>query len=86
MVLVDTSPAAEFLIEVNWPGYDESIGKERYASIKLKCAMSAARGALDPSSPEPKYCLLPLPGDTPAALRKIWPSFFTADHALAQVS
>jgi hypothetical protein len=28
MLLVDTSPAAEFLIEVNQPGYDEGDGME----------------------------------------------------------
>jgi pimeloyl-ACP methyl ester carboxylesterase len=87
MVLVDTSPAAEFLIEVNQPGYDEGEGKESYVSEKLRCALLAAHGPLDPSSPEYEHCSLgPLPGDTPAALRKIWPSFFTADHAMAQVS
>jgi pimeloyl-ACP methyl ester carboxylesterase len=86
MVLLDTSPAAEFLIEASQPGYDEGDGKEGYTSRMLKCALLAARGPLDPSSPEYEHCSIGLPGDTPAALRKIWPSFFTADHAIAQVT
>jgi pimeloyl-ACP methyl ester carboxylesterase len=87
MVLVDTSPAGELLIEVNQPGYDEGDGMEAYTSEKLKCALLAAHGPLDPSNPEYKHCSIgPLPDGTPEALRKIWPSFFTADHAAAQVS
>jgi pimeloyl-ACP methyl ester carboxylesterase len=87
MVLVDTSPAAEFLIEVNQPGYDEGDGMEAYTSEKLKCVLLAAHGPLDPSNPEYKHCSIgPLPDGTPEALRKMWPSFFTADHAAAQVS
>lgn len=87
MVLLDTSPAAEFLIEANLPGYDEAEGFERLASRMLKCALLAAHGPLDPSSPDyPRCSLGPLPADTPAALRKVWPSFFTADYAMARVS
>jgi pimeloyl-ACP methyl ester carboxylesterase len=87
MVLLDTSPAAEFLIEVNLPGYDEAEGFERYSSGRLKCALLAAHGPLDPSHPEYERCSIgPLPDGTPAALRKIWPSFFTADYAIARVS
>jgi pimeloyl-ACP methyl ester carboxylesterase len=87
MVLLDTSPAGEFLIEVNLPGYDEAEGFERYTSRMLKCALLAAHGPLDPSHPEYKRCSIgPLPAGTPAALRKIWPSFFTADYGIARVS
>jgi hypothetical protein len=46
-----------------------------------------AHGPLDLPSPEYEHCSIgPLPVDTPDALRKIWPSFFTADHAAAQLS
>jgi pimeloyl-ACP methyl ester carboxylesterase len=87
MVLLDTSPAAEFLIEVNLPGYDEAVGMERRTSRMLRCALLAAHGPLDPSHPEYEHCSIgPLPEGTPAALRKIWPSFFTADYAIARVS
>jgi pimeloyl-ACP methyl ester carboxylesterase len=87
MVLLDTSPAAELLIEVNQPGYDEGDSMESYTSKKLKCILLAAHGPLDPSSPEYEHCSIgPLPADTPEALRKIWPSFFTAEHAAAQLS
>jgi pimeloyl-ACP methyl ester carboxylesterase len=87
MVLVDTSPAGEGLINEAQPGFDEVHGRERYASNKLHCALLAAHGPLEPSNPEYKNCSIgPLPVDTPAALRKIWPSFFTAYYAANQVS
>lgn len=87
MVLLDTSPAAEFLIEADLPGYDEAEGFERLASRMLKCALLAAHGPLDPSSPDyPRCSLGPLPPGTPAALRRVWPGFFTADYAMARVS
>jgi pimeloyl-ACP methyl ester carboxylesterase len=87
MVLLDTSPAGEFLIEVKLPGYDEAEGIERYTSRMLKCALLAAHGPLEPTHPEYAHCSIgPLPEGTPAALRKIWPSFFTADYAIARVS
>ena len=87
MVLVDTSPAGELLIEVNQPYYDEGDGMERYISERLKCALLAAHGPLDPANPEYGRCSIgPLPAGTPAALRRIWPSFFTADYQLAKVS
>ena len=87
MVLVDTCAAGEFLIEVNLPGYDEGDGMEGYTSKELECALLAAHAPLDPSSPEYKSCVLgPLPAGTPVSLRKIWPSFFTANYAIAKVT
>ena len=86
MVLVDTSPADEGLLDENQPGFDDAIGRESYASGKLHCALLAAHGPIEPSAPEYGECSLPLPGDAPAAFRKVWPTFFTAEHAAAQVS
>ena len=86
MVLVDTSPAGEGLINEDQPGFDEAIPRESYAANKLYCALLAAHGPLDPSRPEYKDCSLPLPSDTPAAFRKIFPRFFTAYYAATQVS
>ncbi len=57
MVLDDTSPAGEGLIEAN-----------------------------DPSRPEHKDCMPPVPSDTPAAFRKIFPQFFTAYYFADRVS
>ena len=71
MVLVDTSPAGEGLIDENQPGFDEVDGRESYAAGKLHCALLAAHGPLEPSRPEYKDCSFALPSDTPAAFRKI---------------
>ena len=80
MVIVDTSPAGEGLINENQPGFDEVIDREHAASNLLYCALLAAKGPLDPSSPDYEDCTSAsaLPSDTPAAFRKAWPSFFTA--------
>src|SRR5271156_3104420 len=87
MVLVDTSPAAEFLIEVNLPGFDEAEGFEAFTTGMLRCASLEAHGPLDPSNAEYAHCSLgPLPADTPAALRRMWPSFFTTDYWIARFS
>lgn len=86
MVLVDTSPAGEMLMEVNLPGYDEVENRESYASAMLRCALLEAHEPFDPSKPEYKGCSSDLPSDTPAAFRKIWPRFFTADYFAAKVS
>jgi pimeloyl-ACP methyl ester carboxylesterase len=88
MVLVDSSPAGEMLLEVNLPDYDEAEGRERYATDMLHCALLAAHGPLEPSRPEYKDCtsVAALPSDTPAAFRKIWPQFFTADYFADKVS
>jgi hypothetical protein len=52
MVLVDTSPAGEGLIDEDQPGFDEVIGRESYAAEELHCAFLAAHGPLEPSRPE----------------------------------
>src|SRR5262249_4144460 len=86
MVLVDSSPAGELLLEVSLPGYDEAEGRESYAADTLHCALLAAHGRFEPSSAEFKDCSATLPSDTPAAFRKIWPQFFTADYFADKVS
>ena len=86
MVLVDTSPAAEGLIDENIPGYDEVAGRESYAAATLHCAFLAVHGTLGPSNSEFIDCTATLPSDTPAAFRKIWPQFFTADYFSDKVS
>jgi pimeloyl-ACP methyl ester carboxylesterase len=86
MILVDTSPAGEGLIEENQPGLADDQSIESYVSDELYCALLAAHGPLVPSSPEYKDCSEALPSDTPAAFRKTWPQFFTAAYAAAKVS
>jgi pimeloyl-ACP methyl ester carboxylesterase len=86
MVFVDTSPAGEGLIDEDQPGFDEVIGRESHLAEKLHCALLAAQGPLEPPRPEYKDCSLPLPSDTPAAFRKIFPQFFTAYYSADQVS
>jgi len=86
MVLVDTSPAGEMLLEVNLPGYDEAEGRETYAADELHCAFLAIHGPFEPSSSEFKDCTAELPGETPAAFRKVWPRFFTAEYFADKVS
>ncbi|MDX2224399.1 MAG: alpha/beta hydrolase [Rhodospirillaceae bacterium] len=85
MVLVDTSPAAELLIEADIPGVDDALSLERIIRPKLWCTLQAARG-VDPSSAEYRVCVQPLPSDTPVAFRRDWPKFFTADYHAAQVA
>ena len=86
MVLVDTSPAGEGLIDENQPGFDEVIGPESYAADMLHCAFLVENAPLDPSRPEYKGCSAALPSDTPAAFRKIAPQFFTAYYFADKVS
>jgi pimeloyl-ACP methyl ester carboxylesterase len=86
MVLDDTSPAGEGLIDEDQPGFDEVVGRESYAAGKLHCALLAAHGPLEPSRPEYKDCSFTLPSDTPAAFRKIAPQFYTAYYFADQVS
>jgi pimeloyl-ACP methyl ester carboxylesterase len=86
MVLVDTSPAGEGLIDENQPGFDEVIGRESYAADMLHCAFLVANGPLDPSRPEYNGCSAALPSDTPAAFRTISPQFFTAYYFADKVS
>jgi pimeloyl-ACP methyl ester carboxylesterase len=80
MVLVDTSPAGEGLIDENQPDFDEAAGRESYAADMFHCAFLAMHGPFEPSSSEFKDCSATLPSDTPAEFRKIWPQFFTADY------
>ena len=86
MILVDTSPAGEGLIEENQPGLADDESIESYVSDELYCALLAAHGPLEPSSPEYKNCSKGLPSDTPTAFRNSWPQFFTAGYAAAKVS
>jgi pimeloyl-ACP methyl ester carboxylesterase len=88
MVLVDTSPAGEGLIDESQPGFDEVNGREDYASDMLYCALLSSNGPLDASRPEYKDCssVSGLPRDTPAAFRAIWPRFFTANYFADKVS
>ena len=86
MVIVDTSPAGEGLIDENQPDFDEVIGREKYAAYMLYCALLESHGTLEPSGSEFKDCSATLPSDTPAALRKIWPRFFTAYYFADKVS
>src|SRR6266403_2501899 len=88
MVIVDTSPAGEGLINENQPGFDEVSGRESYAADMLHCALLVANGPLEPSSPDYEECTSAsaLPSDTPTALRKYWPQFFTAYYLADKVS
>ena len=88
MILVDTSPAGEGLIDENQPDFDETNGRESYAADMLHCAFLAMHGPLEPSMPEYKDCssVDALPRDTPAALRNLWPQFFTAYYFANKVS
>jgi pimeloyl-ACP methyl ester carboxylesterase len=86
MVLVDTSPAGEGLIDENQPGFDEVIGRESYAADMLHCAFLAMHGPFEPSSSEFKGCSAALPSDTPAAFRAIAPQFFTTYYFADKVS
>ena len=83
MVLVDTSPAGEGLIDEAQPGFDEATGQEHLAADLLHCALLAANGGLEPSKPD---CKPELPSDTPAAFRKVFPQFFTAYYFADKVS
>jgi pimeloyl-ACP methyl ester carboxylesterase len=86
MVLVDTSPAGEGLIDENQPNFDEAAGRESYAASMLHCAFLAMHAPFEPSSPEFKECSAVLPNDTPAAFRKVWPQFFSAYYFADKVS
>ena len=86
MVLVDTSPAGEGLIDENQPGFDEAAGRDNYAADMLHCAFLAMQGPFDPSSSDFKDCSGTLPAGTPAAFQKIWPRFFTAYYFADKVS
>ncbi len=86
MVLVDTSPAGEGLIDETQRDFDEASGRESYAASMLHCALLSARGALGPSSTEFRNCSAALPSDTPVAFGSVWPRFFTAYYFADKVS
>jgi pimeloyl-ACP methyl ester carboxylesterase len=86
MVLVDTSPADEGLLDEDQPGFDQVIGRESETADLLHCALLAERGPIEPSRPGYKDCVFALPSDTPAALRRIWPQFFTVYYFADRVS
>lgn len=84
MVIVDTSPAGEMLIEATLPGVDDALSLELMIPRNLECALAAAREA--PTSSRFQACMLPLPFDTPAELRRVWPTFFTMDRFITMSS
>lgn len=84
MVIIDSSPAGEMLIEARLPGVDDALSLERMIPRNLECALVVARE--EPSSSRFNACVLPLPGDTPSALRRVWPGFFTLDYFTAMSS
>jgi len=84
MVIVDTSPAGEMLIEAELPGVEDALSLESMIPGNLECALVVTRE--EPSSTKFKDCMLPLPNDTPAALRRVWPRFFTLDRFIAMTS
>ena len=86
MVLVDTSPAGEGLIDENQPDFDEAAGRESGIAFYLHCASLAEQGALKESTSELTDCSTTLPSDTPAAFKKVWPQFFTAHYFQAKAS
>ena len=87
MVLVDTSPAGEGLIDETQPDFDEAAGMGRYTSYMFYCAFLAMHAPFEPSSAEFKECSgATLPSDTPAEFLKVWPKFFTADYFAAKAS
>jgi pimeloyl-ACP methyl ester carboxylesterase len=86
MVLVDTSPAGEGLIDETQADFDEAASRESYAADMVHCASLAMHGPFEPSSAEFKDCSATLPSDTPAEFRKVFPQFFTADYFVDKVS
>ncbi len=86
MVLVDTSPAGEGLLDESQPAFDDAAGRESYAADMMHCASLAARGVLESSSTDFKECSAALPRDTPAAVRRKLPQLLTAPYFEAKVS
>lgn len=86
MVLVDTSPAGEGLIDENQPDFDAASDRETYAANMLHCAFLAEHGGFEPSGSVFIDCSAKLPSDTPAAVRTALPKFFTRDYFEAKVS
>ncbi len=86
MVLVDTSPAGEGLIDENQPNFDQVEGRETIIAHYLHCASLAEQGLLGESSSELTECSTTLPSDTPAAFKQVWPRFFTSQYFQAKAS
>ena len=86
MVLVETSPAAEGLIDESQPDFDEGEGREGDIAFYLHCASLARYKPFEAGSRELTDCSAVLPKDTPAAFRKVWPQFFTPDYFEAKAS
>jgi pimeloyl-ACP methyl ester carboxylesterase len=86
MVLIDTSPADEGVIDEEQPGFDAATGRENFASYQLQCALLAAHGSLVPSRPEYKGCVFALPPGMPAAFKRVWPHFFKSYYFADKVS
>jgi pimeloyl-ACP methyl ester carboxylesterase len=91
MVLVDTSPAGEGLIDEAQPDFDEAAGREGYIAYMLHCASLARKGAFQQSGSEPTEeltnCSADLSGrHAPVAFKKVWPRFFPASYFEAKAS
>jgi pimeloyl-ACP methyl ester carboxylesterase len=86
MVLVDTSPSGEGLIDEMQPDFDEATRRESTVSRLLHRASLANQGVLQRSDTELTDCSAVLPKDTPAAFREVWPRFFTASYFEAKAS
>jgi len=86
MVLVDTSPADEGLLDEDQPDFDEVIGREHGIAHLLPCSLLAAHGPIEPSRPEYKDCSLGSPSDAPTAFRKVVQQFSTAYYFADRVS
>ena len=86
MVLLDTSPAAEGLLDENQPGFDAAEGREGDIAFYLHCASLVRHKPFAADSQELTDCSAVLPKDTPAAFRKVWPQFFTPYYFEAKAS
>ncbi len=86
MVLVDTSPAAEGLVDENQPDFDDAAGRERDIAFYLHCASLVRHKPFEADSQELTDCSAVLPKGTPAAFRRVWPKFFTPDYFEAKAS
>jgi pimeloyl-ACP methyl ester carboxylesterase len=91
MVLLDTSPAGEGLIDEAQPDYDEAAGREGYIAYMLHCADLARSGAFRLSGSEPTQELTNCSADLtkrhpPQAFKEVWPRFFPPQYFEAKAS
>jgi pimeloyl-ACP methyl ester carboxylesterase len=91
MVLLDTSPAGEGLIDEAQPDFDEVAGREGYMAFMLHCASLARSGAFRSSGSEPSQELTNCSADLtqrrpPEAFQKVWPQFFPPQYFEAKAS